>query len=192
QALATRTSDVFNDEFWDEEAGGYGTNNQSCNALALSFGLAQGDRKARTVKSLVDDVKARGYHLTTGNIATKYLLEELTKNGHIDVAYKIATQTTYPSWGYMLENGATTLWERWEYETGGSMNSHNHPMMGSVGSWLYKYLLGIMPTTDKPGFETFVIKPYIPSGLEASGGTYQSIRGEVKSAWRKIDDRLQL
>ncbi|HWK59447.1 MAG TPA: family 78 glycoside hydrolase catalytic domain [Parapedobacter sp.] len=190
QALATRTSVAFNNQFWDEEAGGYGTNNQSCNSLALSFGLAQGDRKVRTVESLVKDVKERGYHLTTGNICTKYLLEELTENGHIDVAYRIATQTTYPSWGFMIENGATTLWERWEYETGGSMNSHNHPMMGSVGSWLYKYLLGIRPTIEKPGFEAFVIKPYIPSGLDASEGTYQSIRGEVKSAWHKTGNRL--
>src|SRR5690606_33322458 len=108
QALAKRTSAAFNDQFWDEDAGGYDTNNLSCNSLALSFGLAQGDRKKKTVQSLVNDVEARNYHLTTGNIATKYLLEELTENGHIDVAYQVATQTSYPSWGYMLENGATT------------------------------------------------------------------------------------
>lgn len=192
QTLATKTREAFNSRFWDEEAGGYGTNNQACNSLALSFGLAQNERKALTLQSLVNDVKARDYHLTTGNICTKYLLEVLTENGYIDVAYKIATQTTYPSWGYMIENGATTLWERWEHETGGSMNSHNHPMMGSVGSWLYKYLLGIIPMIDKPGFEEFMIKPYIPSGLEASAGTYQSIRGEVKSAWHKTKNKLQL
>ena len=96
------------------------------------------------------DVKAHDYHLTTGNLCTKYLLEMLTENGYPEVAYKIATQETYPSWGFMLANGATTLWERWEYETGGAMNSHNHPMMGSVDSWFYKYVLGIRPEINGP------------------------------------------
>lgn len=190
--LAEKTGAAFNSHFWVEEAGGYGSNNQSCNSFALFLGLADGERKQRTLENLVSDVVERGYHLTTGNICTKYLLEVLTENGHIDVACKIATQTTYPSWGYMLANGATTLWERWEYATGGSMNSHNHPMMGSVGSWFYKYLLGIIPMIDKPGFEAFAIKPYIPSDLDSCEGTYQSIRGEVKSAWRKTGGKLQL
>lgn len=123
--LATATGEAFNRQFWDETVGGYGSNNQSCNSFALFLDLAKGDRKARTLENLVNDVVEKEYHLTTGNICTKYLLEVLTENGRIDEAYKIATQTTYPSWGYMLANGATTLWERWEYATGGSMNSHN-------------------------------------------------------------------
>lgn len=190
--LAAETGEAFNRKFWDDNVGGYGSNNQSCNSFALFLGLADGDRKARTLENLVNDVVEKEYHLTTGNICTKYVLEVLAENGRIDEAYKIATQTTYPSWGYMLANGATTLWERWEYATGGSMNSHNHPMMGSVGSWLYKYLLGIVPSIDKPGFEEFVIKPYIPAGLDSCKGTYQSIRGEIGSAWQKNRDKLAL
>ncbi|TCS90225.1 alpha-L-rhamnosidase [Anseongella ginsenosidimutans] len=191
--LAEKTGAAFNKRFWKEELGGYGSNNQSCNSFALFFGLADGERKRRTLESLVKDVVDRGYHLTTGNICTKYLLEVLTENGHIDVAYKIAAQDTYPSWGYMLANGATTLWERWEYATGGSMNSHNHPMMGSVGSWFYKYLLGIVPSAAKPGFEEFVIKPHVPTELDSCSGSYQSVRGEIKSAWnKKPDGRLHV
>ncbi|RYZ15414.1 MAG: hypothetical protein EOP49_53110, partial [Sphingobacteriales bacterium] len=150
-ALSIATSSAFNRRFWDEKTGGYGSNNQSCNSFALVMGLAEGEKKARSIQSLVQNVIDHDYHLTTGNICTKYLLEALTENGRVDVAYKIATQKTYPSWGYMLEKGATTIWERWEYETGGSMNSHNHPMMGSIGSWFYKYLLGIKPDTNHPG-----------------------------------------
>ncbi len=85
----------------------------------------------------------------------------------------------------MLSKGATTLWERWEYETGGSMNSHNHPMMGSVGSWLYKYVLGILPDEAHPGFEKFVLRPYIFEQLQHAEGAYRSVKGEIRSAWKK-------
>ncbi|SFC66472.1 alpha-L-rhamnosidase [Parapedobacter composti] len=189
---AEKTALAFNRKFWNQESGGYGTNNQACNSFALVMGLADGDRNARTLENLVNDVIAHDYHLTTGNIATKYVLEALTEGGYVDVAYKVATQKTYPSWGYMLEKGATTLWERWEYETGGSMNSHNHPMMGSVGSWLYKYLLGIVPNEEHPGFEQFVVRPYIPSGLDSCAGSYESIRGTIAVSWKKQRSRITL
>lgn len=190
--LSATTAAAFNHKFWDEKVGGYGSNNQSCNSFALFLGLAEKDKKQRVVKSLVQNVVDHDYHLTTGNICTKYLLEALTENGHVDVAYKIATQKTYPGWGFMLEKGATTLWERWEYETGGSMNSHNHPMMGSVGSWLYKYLLGIIPSEEYPGFERFIIKPYLPANLNSCKGEYESVKGKIKTAWKKENGKLVL
>jgi len=191
-ALSAATAAAFNRKFWDDKAGGYGSNNQSCNSFALFLDLSNEDQKKRCLQNLVKDVADHDYHLTTGNICTKYLLEALTENGHMDVAYKIATQKTYPGWGYMLEKGATTLWERWEYETGGSMNSHNHPMMGSVGSWMYKYLLGIIPDEAYPGFERFMIKPYIPSDLNSCTGEYDSVRGKIKSAWKKEKENITL
>ncbi len=185
EQLAIRTMNAFNAKFWDESKGGYGTNNQSCNSFAVFLGAPTKERLPRVIANLVRDVRERGYHLTTGNLCTKYLLEALTENGELETAYKIATQTTYPSWGYMLANGATTLWERWEYETGGSMNSHNHPMMGSVGSWLYKYIAGILPDIESPGFGKLILRPYIPNDLQHAQATYQSVKGEVSSAWKK-------
>ncbi|RYY54526.1 MAG: hypothetical protein EOO09_13995 [Chitinophagaceae bacterium] len=185
--MAATAMKAFNDKFWDEKVGGYGSNNQSCNSFAVFLGVVSKDRLPRVIDNLVKNVEQYNYHLTTGNLCTKYLLEALTENGRGDVAFRIATQTTYPSWGYMLEKGATTLWERWEYETGGSMNSHNHPMMGSVGSWLYKYILGILPDVASPGFDKFTIRPYILSGLDFANGEYKSVKGLVKSSWRKIN-----
>ena len=90
-------------------------------------------------------------HMTSGIIGTKYIMELLTSQGNSDLAYDIASQTTYPSWGYMIENGATTLWELWQLRAGPSMNSHNHPMFGSVGSWFYKALAGISLAPKRPG-----------------------------------------
>jgi alpha-L-rhamnosidase len=189
--LAARTMQAFNDKYWDEEKGGYGTNNQSCNAFAVFLGAPGKERLPRVMANLVKDVKEHGYHLTTGNLCTKYLLEALTENGEAEVAYKIATQVTYPSWGYMLSEGATTLWERWEYATGGSMNSHNHPMMGSVGSWLYKYVAGILPDPQHPGFGQFILRPYVFDGLDHAAATYQSVKGEIRSSWKKTKGGLE-
>lgn len=191
-ALAERTLTAFNNKFWNEEKGGYASNNQSCNSFALFLGAASKERIPRVVDNLVKNVEQYKYHLTTGNLCTKYLLETLTENGQAEIAYKIATQETYPSWGYMLSKGATTLWERWEYETGGSMNSHNHPMMGSIGSWLYKYILGIQPQIEYPGFEKFIVKPYILKDLKHAAGEYKSVKGTIKSSWKKQNDLLEM
>jgi len=183
--LAIETAKAFNKEYWNEDLGGYASNNQSSNSFALFLKIVPQERILRVVDNLVEDVKNHDYHLTTGNLCTKYLLEALTEYGHHEVAYKIATQETYPSWGYMLANNATTLWERWEYATGGTMNSHNHPMMGSIGSWFYKYVLGIIPDISGPGFEKFTIRPYMFKELSFAEGEFNSIKGIVKSSWRK-------
>jgi len=183
--LAEKTALAFNKTWWDEKTGGYGSNNQACNSFALYLGLVDKDKTAAVVNNLVSDVQQHNNHLTTGNLCTKYLLEMLTEHGHPEVAYKIATQETYPGWGYMLANGATTLWERWEYETGGAMNSHNHPMMGSVDSWFYKYILGILPDINGPGFEKLTIRPYVLDELSFAEGELNTIKGMVKSAWKK-------
>jgi alpha-L-rhamnosidase len=185
EKLAQKTAEVFNKKYWNEQSGGYGSNNQACNSFALFLGLVDNEKIPRVVENLAKDVENHNYHLTTGNLCTKYLLEMLTEHGHSDVAYKIAAQETYPSWGFMLANGATTLWERWEHETGGAMNSHNHPMMGSVGSWFYKYILGILPDINGPGFEKFIIHPIIMHDLNFAEGEFNSIKGIIKSSWRK-------
>jgi alpha-L-rhamnosidase len=185
QDLADKTTTAFNKTYWNEELRGYASNNQACNSFALYIGVVDKDKIPDVVKNLVTDVKSHGYHLTTGNLCTKYLLETLTENGYPEIAFKIATQETYPSWGYMLANGATTLWERWEYETGGEMNSHNHPMMGSVDSWFYKYILGILPDSNNPGFEKFTIRPFIFNDLNFAEGELNTVKGIIRSSWRK-------
>lgn len=189
--LADEIGEAFNREYWNEDVGGYGANNQACNSFALYMNLVSEEKKSRVISNLVEDVKKHDYHLTTGNLCTKYLLEVLVENGHPEVAYKIATQTTYPSWGFMLSKGATTLWERWEYATGDAMNSHNHPMMGSVGSWFYRYILGITPQIEYPAFEQFNIRPVIFQDLSFAEGSLDTEKGLIKSAWKKEGKRLK-
>lgn len=183
--IAAEVREAFNKKFWNESVGGYASNNQASNSFAIYLGMPSGQMKERALENLVKDVEAHDYHLTTGNLCTKYLLEVLSENGHEDVAYRIATRTTYPSWGFMLSKGATTLWERWEYLTGDAMNSHNHPMMGSVGSWFYKYLLGIVPDFDSPGFSEFTVNPCYPDGLDSARGSLKTVKGKISVDWQR-------
>jgi len=191
-SLAEKTAAAFNKAYWDENKGGYASNNQASNSFALFLGLVDKKNISRVVENLVNDVKENDYHLTTGNLCTKYLMEMLTEYGHVDAAYKIASQETYPGWGYMLANGATTLWERWENETTCAMNSHNHPMMGSVDSWFYKYILGIRPDISGAGFSKFSIHPYIPNDMKYAEGELKTVKGVIKSAWKKENGLIKL
>ncbi len=190
--LAEKTAAAINNKYWDEKAGGFGSNNQACNAFALFLGIVDKGRVERVVNNLVNDVRDHKDHLTTGNLCTKYVMEMLTEYGHPETAYKLATQESYPSWGYMLANGATTLWERWEHATGGAMNSHNHPMMGSVDSWFYKYILGILPDIQGPGFEKFTIRPVILDDLDFVEGELNTVKGKIKTAWKKEKSSIEL
>jgi alpha-L-rhamnosidase len=190
--MARATAGAFDRAFHDPRTGGYGENNQAANAIALYLDLVPDERKERVVANLVADVARHGHHLTTGNIATKYLLEVLTEHGHAQDAYRVATQESYPSWGFMLANGATTLWERWEHLTGGDMNSHNHPMMGSVGSWLYRHLAGLQPDPRAPGWRRFVVRPQVIDRLGWVRASYTSPYGRIETSWRIQGPRLAL
>ena len=191
--LAEQIVGRFNTCFWDEASGGYGSNNQSCNAIALYMGMVPAERRARVEANLVQNVVERwGGHLTTGNICTKYLLEALTAAGRADAAYQVATQETYPGWGYMLANGATTLWERWEMAAGGGMNSHNHPMMGSVGAWFYRALAGIRADPAGPGFRRLELCPQPLAGLTSARAALETVRGKIVSGWQIEDGELRV
>jgi alpha-L-rhamnosidase len=190
--IAEEVAASLNRKYWNESAGGYGSNNEAMNSFALFLGIVPEDKVQRVVASLVKAVHDNGDHLSTGNLCTKYVLEVLTKYGHGDLAFKIATQETYPSWGYMLANDATTLWERWEPLTGPGMNSHNHAMMGSISSWFHKYLGGINPDPDEPGFKRIVIRPYPLGDLTWVRAEYKSPYGLIRSSWSKDNGSLTL
>jgi alpha-L-rhamnosidase len=122
-------------------------------------------------------------HLTTGFIGVRYLMPLLTELGDSYLAYDLAVQTTYPSWGYMAANGATTLWELWQNKTGPSMNSHDHHMMGSVDAWFYESLGGINVDPDHPGYRHIRIEPQVVRDLTSVSATVGTVRGNVTSSW---------
>ena len=188
-AFAARRKSVaaaINRVFRDEETGDYAGGSQGSNVFALYLGLVPAQDTAR----VDEDVRRRGYHLTTGNLMTKYLLEVLTAYGYLETAYRLVVQTTYPSWGYMLSKDATTIWERWEYETGYGMNSHNHPMYGSISAWFYKYLAGI--SAEAPGFAAVKIQPYLPEELPFVRCSLETCAGRIGSSWSRETDGVEL
>jgi alpha-L-rhamnosidase len=171
----------------------YGTGTQTAQILPLFLDMVPGNRRGGVFGALRDDlVYTRNTHLATGILGTKYLFPLLTSTDNSDLAYELATQTTYPSWGYMVENGATTLWELWQNKTGPSMNSHNHPMFGSLGAWFYNALAGINLDSAKPGFERLAIAPQVVRDLKWAAGSLDTIRGTVASSWSRSDNGLRL
>jgi alpha-L-rhamnosidase len=183
RADAIRTA--FHTRFYNATTATYGNGSQTASVLPAALGMVPQDAIRRVLGALESDVVYhRDNHLTTGILGTQYVLPLLARNSP-DVAYELATQTTYPSWGYMIEHGATTIWELWQERTGPSMNSHNHPMFGSIGSYLYRNLAGIRPDAAGPGWRRVVIQPDVVRDLRWASGTFESIRGTVSSSWQR-------
>jgi alpha-L-rhamnosidase len=182
--LARQIKDAFNHEFFDAKTGNYANGTQTANALSLFLDLAPKDARGRVAGNLTNDILyAHDTHVTTGFIGIRYLMPALTQLGDSHLAYDLAVQTTFPSWGYMLANGATTLWELWQNKTGPSMNSHDHHMMGSVDAWFYEALGGINVDPEHPGYRHIRIEPQVVRDLTSVSATVGTVRGQVTSAW---------
>ena len=185
--LAAEIRAAFNREYYNPKTGDYADGTQTANTLPLFLGIPT-EREGSAWGRLFDDVVYKhNAHLTTGIIGTKYIMEVLTKFGAPDLAYDIACKTDFPSWGYMIANGATTLWELWQNREGSSMNSHNHPMFGSVGAWFYKALAGINLAPGTTGFEKILIQPQMVRDLTHASGSTRTVRGEVACAWSRTE-----
>jgi alpha-L-rhamnosidase len=189
--LADRIKAAFNAKFLDTSAGIYRTDRavgyrQTSNAVPLTFGLVPPALVSKVAANLAADVQARGNHLNTGDAGTKELLPALSENGYADVAFAVATQTSYPSWGYQIGLGATTLWERWEKVS----RSYDHAFEGTIDDWFYRDLAGIKPAA--PGYAKIDIEPHVPGGLDRAAATQQTAHGTVSSAWAKTEHTLHL
>ncbi len=164
---------------------------QTSQALPLYLDMVPDDQIEKAFNKLRNSVvKTFDYHMDTGIVGTRYLFDVLTRYGEADTAYTVATRDSYPGFVYMLEQGATTMWERWERLEGEGMNSQNHIMLGSVDAWFYRVLAGLYPGT--PGWETICIKPYPPKELEYCKAGVETVRGPVSTSWQRYDDTFIL
>jgi len=183
EKAAEAVQKAFLKKYWHSDTGVVATGSQACQAFALWLGiLPESDRQTAAEKMRRAVIDA-GMRLTTGNLCTRYLIDMLAAYGEIDMAYELMTKEDYPSWGYMLQNGATTVWERFEMKENGGMNSHNHPMYGAIGYWFYAYLAGVKP--DAPGWEHFTVKPCIPQKLTFAEAKVDTVKGPVLVKWLK-------
>jgi len=190
-AKAAEVQQAFLNKWFDAEHGCYVHNgSQGSQAFALWLGILPPEYEKQAARVMFEAVKNVGYRLTTGNLTTKYLIDMLTKYGYTDAAWKLLTRKEYPSWGYMIANGATTVWERFEFKRGSGMNSHDHPMYGAVGYWFYAYLLGVTPTGW--GWQHFRIAPCFPSELMLAEGRVDTHMGEIYIRWQRQSGSIDI
>ena len=163
-----------------------GGDTQTGYVLALHMGLLPDKLRAAAVQKLVAKIEGNNGLLATGFLGTPYLLEELTKGGQAQLAYKLLLNTQYPSWGYLVEHGATTMWERWngdQMKDDPSMNSYNHYAYGAVADWIYRYAAGVDATPLDAGFHTVVLHPVFDARLGSIAFDYDSSYGSIHSDW---------
>jgi alpha-L-rhamnosidase len=155
--------------------------------LALHMNLVPEPLRAAAAQKLADKIEANHGLLATGFLGTPYLLEELTKSGHASLAYKLLLNTQYPSWGYLVGHGATTMWERWngdQMKSDPSMNSYNHYAYGAVADWIYRYAAGIDASPLDAGFHTVALHPVFDARLGSINFDYASSYGPIHSEWK--------
>ena len=172
-----------------DDAGRIMGDTQTGYVLALHMGLVGEDLRPAVAAHLVEAIAREDWHLSTGFVGVGYLLPVLSSTGHNDVAYRLLEQRSFPSWLYTVDRGATTIWERWDGWTeergfqSPRMNSFNHYSLGSVGEWLYRFVLGIELAPKAAGFNRVVLRPYPGGSLRCARGSFRSVRGEIATSW---------
>ena len=191
QEITTSTI-AFNDKYFNRVTGVYANNTVTANILPLWFGMVPKGLENKVLESIVDKTMNEcGGHVSTGVIGIQQLMRCLTEYGRGDLALKIASNDTYPSWGYMVRNGATTIWELWNGNTADpAMNSGNHVMLlGDLILWEYEYLGGIRAL--EPGYSKIQFKPYPIEGLDFVNCAYNSVSGRIESNWKREGNQFE-
>jgi alpha-L-rhamnosidase len=185
--LAVEIKKSFNAKFFKADSALYANGSQTALSCALYQGLVEPEYRKRVLDQLVGAVEKRNGHIDTGILGAKYLLNALSDGGRTDVAYRVASQKDLPSWGWWIEQGATTLWEQWN-----GSESRNHIMFGNVVAWFYKDLAGIHPDPAAPGFKHVLLKPQPVGDLTFARAEHDSVRGRIVSDWKIEQGRFKL
>ena len=188
----TASTIAFNDKYLNRDTGRYANNTVTANILPLWFGMVPKEVRDKVFASIVDKTENEcGGHVSTGVVGIQQLMRTLTEYGRGDLALHIAANDTYPSWGYMVRNGATTIWELWNGNTADpAMNSGNHVMLlGDLILWEYEYLGGIRAL--EPGYSKIQLKPYPIEGLDFVNCAYESVSGRIESNWKRKDHHFE-
>jgi len=193
--MSGKIKEAFSGSFVSSEGGVKG-DSQTGYLMALGFGLLPADLRAKAGENLLRRIQESDWCISSGFLGAKYIMPVLTELGRLDIAYRLLLNTRYPSWGYSINQGATTIWERWNSYTKENgfndpgMNSFNHYAFGSVGEWLFSSLAGI--DTDGPGFKNIVIHPHPGGDLTWAKASYDSIRGPITVFWKLEQDEFKL
>ena len=187
--LAEKIKNAINKKYLNMETGIYASGTQTEQSMPLQWGVVPKDMKAKVAHNLSIAVEQTGFHLDVGVLGAKAILNALSENGYAETAYKIATQDTYPSWGWWIVNGATTLVENWDLAAKQDI-SDNHMMFGEIGGWFFKTLGGIRPDSEQPGFKHILLKPHFINELEYSEVKHLSPHGWIISEWKRKGKKI--
>jgi alpha-L-rhamnosidase len=187
--LAKQIKNAFNKKYLDVEKGIYGKGLQTELSMPLYWGLVPDTLKSKVAANLAARVHADNDHINVGLLGTKSILNALSENGYADLAYTVASQKTYPSWGWWVENGATTLYENWIIDAKSDI-SLNHIMFGEIGAWLFKGPGGIKPDPAKPGFKNVLLEPHFAPGLDQFEAVHESRYGKIVSSWKRSGNKI--
>lgn len=187
--LATKIRKAINDKYFDVKKISYASGVQTELSMALRWGVVPEVYRERLAQNLAARVAADGMHLDVGVLGAKAILDALSDNGQAETAYRLAAQDTYPSWGWWIKNGATTLYENWDIDAPRDI-SQNHMMFGEIGAWFFKGLGGIHPDENAPGFKNIVLKPNFVSGLEYFNASHDGPYGKISSNWRRNGQQI--
>jgi alpha-L-rhamnosidase len=183
-ALAERIKTALNEKYLDRETGIYGSGLQTELSVALHWGLVPDELIPKVAEKLAERVVADNKHIDVGLLGTKTILNALSENGYSNLAYEVAAQETFPSWGWWIVNGATTFYENWPLDASRDI-SMNHIMFGEINAWYYKALGGIFPDENQPGFKNVILKPNFVRGLEHFEASHEGPYGTIVSSWKK-------
>ena len=166
-----------------------GNGSHTSYALTLALRLAPESLRPLVAQNFVASIRARGTSLTCGFVGTPVALDAVAETGDVALAYDLLLRDRYPSWGYMVARGATTMWERWNSDVGDvAMNSYNHYAFGAVAGFMYRRVAGI--TSDGPGFANLNMAPLVDARVRRARATYQSVKGPISAEWRIERDAL--
>lgn len=188
-SLAEKIKMAVNDKYLDEATGVYGSGMQTELSVPLFWGLVPGQFIDKVATNLAIKVKEDDFHIDVGLLGSKAILNALSENGYADIAYKVASQESFPSWGWWIVNGATTFYENWDISAKRDL-SLNHIMFGEINAWFYKALGGIKPDRDHPGFKNILLKPYFVEGLDRFSAVHDGPYGKIISSWEKRDNSV--
>jgi len=189
-SLSARIRNAINKKFLNADKGIYANGLQTELSSPLFWGVVPDSLRQKVADRLAERVNADGNKLDVGLLGTKTILNALSENGYPDLAYKLASQETFPSWGWWIVNGATTLYENWPLDTKSDI-SMNHIMFGEIGAWMYKAPGGIFPDEKNPGFKNVIMKPCFVEGLDNFTATHEGPFGNIVSSWKRADNGIE-
>jgi alpha-L-rhamnosidase len=189
-ALATTIKKAINDKYFNKDSVTYASGVQTELSMALHWNIVPDAYRLRLAQKLAQRVVADSMHLDVGVLGAKAILNALSDNGQAEVAYQLATQNTYPSWGWWIVNGATTLYENWDINAARDI-SLNHMMFGEIGAWWYKGLGGIKPDETAPGFKQVRLQPNFVKGLDFFNASHNGPYGTIVSNWKRSGNEVE-